>query len=94
MSVLDGNGLAIVLIRMRALHHAAWRPIFEVFEAQRAACSLKSVRLFYGADDMTDIVMWCETTDIAKARALATGREIRSGMQAAGVIACLFIEIA
>jgi hypothetical protein len=45
-----------------------------------------NVHVYRDADNPKELIIWCETSDAAKAREALNGPEIRSAMQEAGVV--------
>ena len=52
----------------------------------RDKAGLTHVRVYRDADNANEIIVWSETSDLAKARKALTSPEIRSAMQEAGVV--------
>jgi hypothetical protein len=55
--------------------YAKWRPVFDKHKPLRDKAGLTNVRVYH-ADNPTDLVIWSETSDAAKAREALNGPEI------------------
>ena len=66
--------------------YAKWRPVFDKHKPLRDKAGLTKVRVYRDADNPTELVVWSETSDVAKAREALNGPEIRSAMQEGGVV--------
>jgi erythromycin esterase-like protein len=66
--------------------YAKWRPVFDKHKPLRDKAGLTNVRVYRDADNPSEVVVWGETSDVAKVREALAGQEIRSGMQEAGVV--------
>ncbi len=66
--------------------YAKWRPVFDKHKPLRDKAGLTNVRVYRDADDPKELIVWSETSDVAKAREALNGPEIRSAMQEAGVM--------
>jgi hypothetical protein len=66
--------------------YAKWRPVFDKHKPLRDKAGLTKVRVYSDADNLTELVVWSETSDVAKAREALNGPEIRSAMQEGGVV--------
>jgi hypothetical protein len=66
--------------------YAKWRPVFDKHKPLRDKAGLTKVRVYRDADNPTELVIWSETSDVAKAREALNGPEIRSAMQEGGVV--------
>jgi erythromycin esterase-like protein len=66
--------------------YAKWRPVFDKNKPLRDNAGLRNVRVYRDADNPKELIIWSETSDVAKAREALNGSEIRSAMQEAGVV--------
>ena len=66
--------------------YAKWRPVFYKHKPLRDKAGLMNVRIYRDADNSKELIIWSETSDVAKAREALNGPEIRSAMQEAGVV--------
>ena len=66
--------------------YAKWRAAFDKHKPLRDKAGLTNVRVYRDTDNPTDLVIWSETSDAAKAREALNGPEIRSAMQEGGVV--------
>jgi hypothetical protein len=66
--------------------YAKWRPVFDKHKPLRDKAGLTNVRVYRDADNPSEVIVWGETSDVAKVREALGGQEIRSAMQEAGVV--------
>ena len=66
--------------------YCKWRPVFDKHKQLRDKAGLRNVRVYRDADNPRELIVWSETSDLAKARKALTSPEIRSAMQEAGVV--------
>ena len=59
-----------------ATDYAKWRPVFDKHKPLRDKAGLTKVRVYRDADNPTELVVWSETSDVAKAREALNGQEI------------------
>jgi hypothetical protein len=51
----------------------------------RDKAGFTNVHIYRNADDAREVIIWGETSDVAKVREALAGQELRNAMQAAGV---------
>jgi hypothetical protein len=66
--------------------YAKWRPVFDKYKSLRDNAGLSNVRVYRNADDPKELIVWSDTSDVAKAREALGSEEIRNAMQEARVI--------
>jgi erythromycin esterase-like protein len=66
--------------------YTKWRPVFDKHKPLRDKAGLTNVNVYRNADNAKQIIVWSETSDVAKAREVLASQDIRSAMQEAGVI--------
>ena len=66
--------------------YAKWRPVFDKHKPLRDKAGFTNIRVYRDADNANELVVWGETSDVAKAREALGGQEIRNAMQEAGVV--------
>jgi len=82
-----------------SIHHqvkdyAAWRRGYDEHEKSRLTAGVTNGRVFRGADNPNDIVVFQDVADVAKARAWFAGEDAKAAMQKAGVIGTPSIRFA
>jgi heme-degrading monooxygenase HmoA len=73
-------------VEPRAFSFGAWRPAYDAHENSRRSAGITNARVFRGADDPNDLVILTDVADEAKARSWTASDDLRSAMQAAGVV--------
>ena len=48
--------------------YAKWRPVFDKHKPLRDKAGLTNVRVYRDADNPTEVIVWGETSDVAKVR--------------------------
>jgi erythromycin esterase-like protein len=66
--------------------YAKWRPIFDEHKPLRDKAGLMNVRVYRDADNPKELIIWSDTSDLAKAREALGSQESKSAMQEAGVV--------
>ena len=66
--------------------YAKWRPVFEKHRPLRDKAGFTNVHIYRNADDAREVIIWGETSDVAKAREALAGQEIKDAMKEAGVV--------
>ena len=73
-------------VRHKVRNFDEWKIIFDNHFAMRKAGGEASCRVFYNADNATDIVLFFEWNSRAAAEAFHASPQARKGMEEAGVI--------
>jgi erythromycin esterase-like protein len=66
--------------------YAKWRSVFDKHKPLRDKAGITNTHVYRNADDPKEVIVWGETSDVAKAREGLASQEIRNGMQEAGVV--------
>ena len=66
--------------------YAKWRPVFDKHRPLRDKAGFTNVHIYRNADDSREVIIWGETSDVAKAREALAGQEIKDAMKEAGVV--------
>jgi erythromycin esterase-like protein len=66
--------------------YAKWRPVFDKHRPLRDKAGFTNVHIYRNADDAREVIIWGETSDVAKAREALAGQEIKDAMKEAGVV--------
>jgi hypothetical protein len=77
------------MIRMYARHkvqdYAAWRKVYDEFNATREGMGEKGDAVYQSVDDPNDVTVWHDFDTVEEAQALVDSAELREAMQNAGV---------
>jgi hypothetical protein len=74
-----------MLIRHKVKDFGKWKPAYDAHRQARAAAGLKDLHLWHNVDDPKEIFLLFEASDVAKAKAFATSKDLKEKMTAAGV---------
>jgi erythromycin esterase-like protein len=58
--------------------YVKWRSVFDKHKPLRDKAGLTNVRVYRDADSPSEVIVWGETSDVAKVREALAGQEIRS----------------
>ncbi|MBY0491143.1 MAG: hypothetical protein K2R93_14980 [Gemmatimonadaceae bacterium] len=75
-----------VIIRHRCADFDRWKATFDADEPNRKAAGMLGHHINRGHDDPNDLSVYIAATDLAKAQAFAQSPELKTTMQAAGII--------
>jgi hypothetical protein len=75
-----------VVLQLTIGDYAKWRPVFDKHKPVRDKAGIKNSRVYRNADDPKEVIVWNETSDLAKTREAVGGDEVRKAMQEAGVV--------
>ena len=75
-----------LVVELRIGDYAKWRSVFDKNKPLRDAAGFKNIRIYRNADDVNDVVLLGETSDMRKLRKALTAPELRTAMQEAGVV--------
>jgi len=78
--------MPILAVQLTIGDYAKWRPVFDKHKSLRDKAGLTNIHVYRDADTATEIIVWAETPDVAKARAFFASQEIKSAMQESGAI--------
>jgi len=78
--------MAHMLIRHRVQDFDKWKSAYNEHQSVRVAAGLKDLRLWHNTDDLNDIFLLFEASDVAKAKAFAGSADLKEKMTSAGVI--------
>ena len=66
--------------------YAKWRAGFDKAAPFREKAGMKNVQVYRDADNPTEVLIWSEVDDLAKARATLNSPDLRNAMREAGVV--------
>jgi hypothetical protein len=66
--------------------YTKWRAGFDKAKPFRDKAGLSNVQIYRNADKDSAVLVWSETSDVAKAREVLTGAELQNAMREAGVV--------
>jgi hypothetical protein len=78
--------MALVIVRQKVKDFAAWKNAFDAHASARGTAGLSNTRLFRSVDDPSEVVILFDTDDIGKAQQFISSPELKSAMEAAGVV--------
>ena len=78
--------MAHMIIRHKIADFDKWKPLFDAHRPVREAAGINDLHLWRNADDLSDVVLLSEISDLAKAKEFAAAPELKEKMQDAGVL--------
>jgi len=75
-----------LFVRHKVSHYAAWRQVYDAFDADRTKLGVKGHAVYRGVDDPNDVTAWHDFDDLESAKAFAGSNELKSAMKGAGVV--------
>ncbi len=78
--------MALMVIHHEVRDYAEWRPAYDAHEWNRVGAGITNGRVYRKAEDPNDLVILLDVADVAKARAWASGEDLKTVMQKAGVL--------
>jgi hypothetical protein len=78
--------MALMVIHHEVRDYAEWRPAFDAHESNRVGAGITNGRVYRKVEDPDDLVILLDVADVAKARAWASGEDLKAVMQKAGVL--------
>ena len=82
-----------LVVELRIGDYAKWRSVFDKNKPLRDAAGFKNIRIYRNADDVSDVVLLGEISDMRKLRKALTTPELRTAMQKAGVVGQPMVHI-
>jgi hypothetical protein len=76
----------IMAIHHRVEDYAKWRPAYDAHEQARVAAGVTNGRIYQSKGDPNDVVILFDVVDVSKAKAFSQSQDLKSRMQAAGVL--------
>jgi hypothetical protein len=78
--------MAMLIVQHKVRNYADWRPVFDAHKSSQTEGGLANGRVYRRAEDPNDVAVLFEVTNLAKARALMAGENLKATMQKAGVL--------
>jgi len=78
--------MTMLIVQHKVRNYADWRPAFDGHKGAQTAGGLANGRVYRGAEDANDVVILFDVKDLAKARAMIVGEDLKATMHKAGVI--------
>jgi len=76
----------IMAIHHKVADYMKWRPAYEAHEQARVAAGVTNGKVYQSKDDPNDVVILFDVADAAKAKSFSQSQDLKSRMQASGVI--------
>lgn len=76
----------LLIIRHKIKDFPGWKTAYDAHAGARAAAGLGQGRITRSADDPSELVLMFDVADLTKAKAFCASGDLKSAMQAAGVI--------
>jgi putative ABC transport system substrate-binding protein len=67
-----GSKMPTLAVQLAIGDYAKWRPVFDKHKSLRDKAGLTNVRVYRDADNPTEVIVWGETSDVAKVRGSAS----------------------
>jgi len=78
--------MGLVIVRHKVKDFATWKKAFDAHAGAQKASGLTNPRVYRSADDGNETVVLFDAADMSKAKAFGASPDLKSTMQAAGVI--------
>jgi hypothetical protein len=85
--------MALMVVHHNVRDYAEWRPVYDAHEASRVGAGITNGRVYRKAEDPNDLVILLDVADVARARAWASGEDLKTAMRKAGVVGAPSIHI-
>jgi hypothetical protein len=85
--------MALMIVQHQVRDYAAWRPAYDAHEASRVGAGITNGRVYRKAEDPNVLVILLDVADVATARAWASGEDLKTVMQKAGVLGAPAIHL-
>jgi hypothetical protein len=70
--------MALMVIHHKVRDYAQWRPAYDAHESNRVEAGITNGRVYRKAEDPDDLVILLDVADVAKARAWASGEDLKA----------------
>ena len=74
-----------IFIRHTVADYAAWRSVYDDFDATRRSMGVTGAEVYQALDDPNDVTVWHDIASRAQAEAFAGSSQLRDAMGRAGV---------
>ena len=78
--------MGVIAVQITIKNFDQWRLVFDRVKPLRDKAGITNARVYRGATNQNEVLVWNEASDDAKAREAIDGPEIRSAMEEAGVM--------
>jgi hypothetical protein len=78
--------MPLLIVRHKVKDFATWKKTFDGHKAAQTAAGLTNPRVYLSADNPNETVVLFDAADIGKAKAFGASPDLKSTMQASGVI--------
>jgi hypothetical protein len=75
-----------LIIHQMVADYAKWRPVYDAHKPVRDSAGLRNCRVQSATDDANDVLVICDVTSMAKAKAFTTSKSLADAMKGAGVV--------
>jgi hypothetical protein len=82
------------VVHLKVNDYAKWRTSYDGREKNRTSAGITNAKVFRSAENQNDLVIIADVADETKARAYMASAELKSQMQAGGVIGSPTIRFA
>jgi hypothetical protein len=82
----QGSKSSVVAVELTVSDYNKWLAVYDGQKSIRDGSAITNSRVFRGADNPNEILVWNETADSAKTREGLTSTEMRKAMQQAGIV--------
>jgi hypothetical protein len=79
-------GSGTMMIHQKVADYAKWRVVYDADQANRSAAGLTNCKVLSSMDDANDVMVSCNMSDLAKAKAFASSKTLADAMTRAGVV--------
>jgi hypothetical protein len=74
-----------IFVRHGVADYAAWREVYDEFDAERRPMGVVAHGVYQGLDDPTDVTVWHDFATREQAEAFTASEALRDAMRRAGV---------
>ena len=74
-----------IFVRHTVADYAAWREVYDEFDAERGPMGVVAHGVYQGLDDPNDVTLWHDLATREQAEAFAASEALRDAMRRAGV---------
>ena len=78
--------MGLLIIRHKVSNFAKWKKFFDGHAAAQKACGLTRPRIYRSAGDKNEIIVILQMKDVRLAKTFGASPDLKSTMEAAGVI--------
>jgi hypothetical protein len=82
----EGSMINYILVKHRVKSFPEWKKVYDAHLLERIEAGLAEKYLFRGIDNLNDVIIVFETTDLARAKAFLDASETRESREKGGVV--------